>query len=161
MSWEDAQAYAAWLSAQTGCRYRLLSEAEWEYAARAGTASPYWWGEETSAARANFDVSALTGNPADNRARAVRVDAFAPNPWGLYQVHGNVWEWVEDVWHGDYMRAPADGSARQEGGASAHVTRGGSWANDPIDCRAAVRVRYPGNYRFSNFGFRVARDCVP
>jgi formylglycine-generating enzyme required for sulfatase activity len=160
ISWNDAQAYVTWLSKLTGQRYRLLSEAEWEYAARAGTETPFWWGYETSRERGNFDASSETGNPDDNRQRTLPVDQFEPNPWGLYQVHGNVWEWVEDAWHADYSGAPDDGSAWLEADAAARVMRGGSWHYPPIDCRSAVRMRYPPGIRFSNFGLRVARELA-
>jgi formylglycine-generating enzyme required for sulfatase activity len=100
VSWDDAKAYATWLSGKTGKTYRLLSEAEREYVARAGTTTPYWWGASISTSQANY-----------NSSKTVPVDSFQPNPWGLYQVHGNVWEWVEDCYNDTYIGALSDGSA--------------------------------------------------
>ena len=106
-SWEDAKAFVAWLHSQTGQNYRLLSEAEWEYAARAGTTTPFWWGSTINPAQANYDGNYVYGDGAkgEYREQTVAVGEFAANPWGFYQVHGNVWEWCEDHWHGTYNGA--------------------------------------------------------
>ena len=114
VSWNDANAYVAWLSNKTGKIYRLLSEAEREYVTRAGTTTPFWWGKSNSADQAQYNSLSSYGG-GKTRARIANktlpVDSFAPNPWGLYQVHGNVTEWVEDCWHENYVGAPTDGSA--------------------------------------------------
>ncbi len=143
VNWEDAKAYASWLSKQTGKSYRLLSEAEYEYAARAGTTTPFWWGSSITPEQANYDgtyVYAGGGRKGEYRHKTVPVKSFKPNPWGLYQVHGNAWSWVEDCWHDDYNGAPTDGSAWTSGDCSTRVLRGGSWINDPRDLRAAYRI---------------------
>ncbi len=159
VNWIDAQAYIKWLNEQTGKTYRLLSEAEWEYACRAGSATPFWWGTEISTDQANYNGNYVYGDgvKGEYREKTVAVDSFAPNPWGLYQVHGNVWEWVEDHWHENYEGAPIDGSVWQGGDASYCVLRGGSWNGNPRDLRSAYRLRnQPGN-RVIAFGFRLAR----
>jgi formylglycine-generating enzyme required for sulfatase activity len=163
-SWDDAQAYVAWLSRKTGKAYRLLSEAEWEYAARAGTTTVFWWGDRISTAQANYDgnYTFRGGAKGEYRVMTIPVDSFEPNPWGLYNVHGNVSEWVEDAWHADYSGAPKDGSAwLQSGDASRRVVRGGSWSIIPQNLRAANRARYSTVSRDGSFGFRVARTLSP
>ena len=163
VDWSDAKNYVQWLSKKTGKPYRLLSEAEREYVARAGTGTPFWWGSSITPADANYDgayVYAGGGGRGEYRRMTVPVDSFKPNPWGLYQVHGNVWEWAEDCRNLSYDGAPADGSAWMSGDCTAHVLRGGSWADDPVDLRAAYRVNnYPAD-RSNNYGYRVAR-AVP
>src|SRR5262249_51620815 len=153
VSWEDARAYAVWLSDQTGCSYWLPAEAEWEYCCRAGTTTPFWWGSSITPAQANYGGRAT-----------VPVSQFAPNGWGLYQVHGNVFEWCLDVWHDSYTRAPMDGSAWLKGNGSSRVVRGGSWKGDPRTLRAAHRKdAFAGwgvanrNYTYDEIGFRVGR----
>jgi formylglycine-generating enzyme required for sulfatase activity len=146
VDWEDAKAYAKWLSGKTGRNYRLPSEAEWEYAARAGTTTPYWWGQSITSEQANFCA---------DQNGTVPVTMFQPNPWGLYQVHGNVWEWTEDCWNNTYAGAPGDGSAWTSGVSSYNVLRGGSWGSLPRVMRAAYRYWRRG--RFYSTGFRVAR----
>ena len=113
VSWDDAKAYVAWLSNKTGKTYRLLSEAEREYVTRAGTTTPFWWGSSISTSQANYDGTNTYGSgvKGEFRHETLPVDSFQPNPWGLYQVHGNVWEWVEDCYHESYAGAPSDGSA--------------------------------------------------
>ena len=108
VSWEEANAYVVWLSRKTGKTYRLLSEAEREYVTRAGTTTPFWWGASISTQQANYNGNYTYGTEAKgvSRRQTVPVDSFQPNPWGLYQVHGNVWEWTEDCWHDDYSGAP-------------------------------------------------------
>ena len=164
---QDALAYVAWLNAQakaahpslTGNPYRLPSEAEWEYAARAGTNSARWWGDEIGKGNANCNGC---GSPWDDHVLA-EVDAFAANPFGLSGMLGNAWEWTADCWHSSYMGAPADGSAWTEPGCAKHVLRGGAWNNVPIFIRSAARSGTAddggsGDYDYSSLaGFRVAR----
>ena len=159
MSWEDAKAYVSWLAQKTGKAYRLLSEAEWEYVARAGTATAFWWGDSISTRQANYDGNhTFRGGPkGEYRQQTVPVGSFEPNPWGLYQVHGNVWEWCVDNWHADYKGAPQDGSVWQGGDVSLRVLRGGSWFSFPLVLRSAVRYGVPPVYRVSYVGFRLAR----
>jgi formylglycine-generating enzyme required for sulfatase activity len=163
--WEDAKAYVVWLSRKTGHAYRLLSEAEREYVTRAGTTTPFWWGTSISSRQANYDGTfSFPSGSADKgefRRETVPVDAFDPNPWGLYQVHGNVFEWVEDCWYPSYEGAPTDGSARAESDCTQHVLRGGSWNFAPWHLRAASRGRLAAAAFASGgvvgVGFRVAR----
>ena len=146
VSWDDAKQYVAWLARTTGQPYRLLSETEWEYAARAGTTTPYSWGDAFDATKANND-----------KGRTVPVGAYKPNAFGLHDMHGNVWEWVEDCWNGDYKSAPGDSAARTSGDCSRHVLRGGSWYSGPLVLRSAVRDWHRSDYRLNVNGFRVAR----
>jgi formylglycine-generating enzyme required for sulfatase activity len=148
VSWDDAQAYVKWLREKTDKEYRLLTEAEWEYAARAGTSARFWWGSTISTEQANYNRT---------KEMTVPVDEFGPNPWGLYQMHGNVWEWVEDAWNDCYRGGPVDGSAWRTGNRSLRVVRGGSWDNGPQNLRAAARITYLSYYRSDGLGFRVAR----
>ena len=148
-----AQAYVRWLSGKTGEEYRLLSEAEWEYVARAGTTTAYWWGDDIGRNRANCDGC---GSRWDNRQTAP-VGSFSANPFGLHDVHGNVWEWVEDCWNDGYRGAPTDGSAWESGECERRVLRGGSWYSVPELLRSADRDRYSAGGRLNNAGFRVAR----
>lgn len=151
VSWRDAQAYCAWLSEQTGQSYRLPSEAEWEYACRAGTQTPFHTGAAIYRDRANF---------ARKHERTVPVGSFAPNAFGLYDMHGNVWEWTQDCWHDNYDNAPDDGSAwlKKEGGkCNRRVVRGGSWSNDPRSLRSANRIRFDTDESLNLLGFRFAR----
>ena len=154
--WNHAREYVEWLSARTGAEYRLPSEAEWEYAARAGTATKYHWGNELGVNRANCDVC---GSEWDNRQTAP-VGSFAPNAFGLHDMHGNVWEWVEDCWNDTYADAPTDGSAWVAGDCIDRVLRGGSWGNSPRNLRAAIRAGVPSGSRFPIAGFRVARTLT-
>jgi formylglycine-generating enzyme required for sulfatase activity len=161
VSWRNARAYADWLSRKTGKRYRLLSEAEWEYAARAGSTQAFAFGPTLTASQANFDASARTElNPRGRaRGRALPVGAFRPNAFGLYDMHGNVWEWVEDCWNDDYgPAAPRDGSPALTGDCGGHVLRGGSWEDAASDLRAAARVGGAATDRSWSDGIRVARD---
>jgi len=161
VSWEDAKAYSAWMEQVTGRPYRLLSEAEWEYCCRAGTTTPFWWGLSITPAQANYDGNYVYkggSSRGEYRKTTVPVGSFAANPWGLHQVHGNVWEWCEDVWHDTYDGAPLDGSPWLQGGdASRRVLRGGSWFYIPRNLRAAYRGRFPLDDRYSILGFRLAR----
>jgi formylglycine-generating enzyme required for sulfatase activity len=138
VSWLDAQAYVEWLAKETSKPYRLPSEAEWEYACRAGTTTPFSYGETIITDQANYDSHYTYGKGAEGVyrwRRTTEVGSFAANPWGLYDMHGNVWEWVEDVWHGNYEGAPADGSpwtnVLGKESSSHRVLRGGSWEDDP------------------------------
>ena len=152
ISWNDAREYVDWLSRKTGKTYRLLSEAEWEYAARAGTTSKYAFGDTLNAKQAKFSGGK------QGIGETVEVGSFPPNNWGLYDMHGNVWEWVEDCYAPDYAGAPTDGSARVGPGCGAHALRGGSWDYAPADLRSAVRYHLPAIYRVDEIGFRVARE---
>lgn len=143
-SWERASGFVACLSRLTSVNYRLLSEAEWEYCCRAGTTTAYSFGSDVSAQQARFE-----------QERPLPVDAFTPNPWGLYQMHGNVWEWCADRWHPNYEGAPTDGSPWTVGTSNARVVRGGSWASNRILLRSTYRDTYEAG---SEVGFRVARD---
>ena len=153
VSWDDAQAYVSWLSSETGVLYRLPSEAEWEYAARAGTTTAYSWGNEIGRNRANCDGC---GSEWDDEMTAP-VGSLGANAWGLHDMHGNVSEWVEDCWHETYAGAPADGSAWTAGGdCDQRVVRGGSSINSPRNLRAASRSGPGAGLRFRYYGFRVA-----
>jgi formylglycine-generating enzyme required for sulfatase activity len=159
VNWHDAEAYTKWLSEKTGKPYRLLSEAEWEYAARAGTQTPFWWGSSISPEQANYDCNyTFGGGPKGEWLQStVPVSRYQPNPWGLYQVHGNVSEWCEDCWNERHSGAPADGSARTTGDCGLRVLRGGSWDYVPQSLRAARRDRNYSGLRINGIGFRVAR----
>lgn len=161
VSWEDAQNYVAWLSKYTGQTYRLLSEAEREYIARAGSKTPFWWGNSITPKEANYDGTKRYTDEATGlyRQQTLPVDAFPPNPWGFYQVSGNTWDWVEDCYHDSYENSPTDGSARVIGDCSHRVLRGGSWGSQPRNLRSAARWRQPIDTREPYYGFRVAREC--
>ena len=157
VSWDDVQQYVGWLSRLTGKAYRLLTEAEWEYAARAGSNTRFSWGDEPGADHANCSDCGSTWN-----SQTARVGSFKPNAFGLHDLHGNVWEWVEDSWHENYQGAPTDGSAWLEGGDPHYrVIRGGSWHNEGELIRAAVRFDRNHRVRFDTLGFRVARTMRP
>ncbi|MFL9828674.1 formylglycine-generating enzyme family protein, partial [Rhodoplanes sp. SY1] len=163
VSWTDAQAYVDWLKKKTGKDYRLLSDSEREYVTRAGTTTPFWWGSSISTKQANYDGRFTYGNAPEWewRTKTVPVDTFEPNPWGLYQVHGNVWEWVADCWHKNYDGAPSDGAARTTGDCRYRVLRGGSWFFEPRYLRAASRYSYVPAVQNDNTGFRVGRALTP
>jgi formylglycine-generating enzyme required for sulfatase activity len=167
VSWDDAQAYVKWLSAKTGQTYRLLSEAEWEYACRAGSETAFWWGDTISASQANYDATNVYwgGSPGEYRKKTVPVDQFQPNPWGLYQMHGNVGEWCEDCWNWSYAGKPASlkatGGVWTTGDCSQRVLRGGSWYSVPPVLRSAYRSRSLATNRYGYAGFRVARTITP
>lgn len=168
VSWDDAQAYAAWLSARTGRAYRLPSEAEFEYAARAGAATTFPWGDEAAdvCAHANgFDLAAKRSHPDwnslecdDGFAFTAPVRAFPANAFGLYGMTGNVFQWTEDCFHDSYVGAPADGSAWTSGDCSVRAIRGGSWLNGARGLRAAMRDRDPQHSPYANIGIRVAHS---
>ena len=157
VSWEDAVAYTRWLSEQTGERYRLPSEAEWEYAARAGSVTVYSWGNEIGSNRAHCFGC---GSQWDGEQTAP-VGSFDPNGWGLHDLHGSVWEWVQDCWNEDYYGSPKDGSAWESGDCSQRVLRGGSWVNFPRLLRSALRFRIASTFRSLIIGLRVARTITP
>jgi formylglycine-generating enzyme required for sulfatase activity len=158
VSWNDAKQYLSWLTHLTGKDYRLLTEAEWEYATRAGAHTRYSWGDDPRVGNANCDGC---GSQWDLQQPAP-VASFKPNAFGLYDVHGNVWEWVEDTWHENYADAPSDGSAWLRGGDPHYrVVRGGSWRNESELVRAAVRFPRNVHVRFDTLGFRVARTIKP
>ena len=154
VSWDDAQAYLKWLSASSGKAYRLPTEAEWEYAARGGTATRYWWGEQPVPGKANCKEC---GPPwrADGPAN---VGSFAANAFGLHDVSGSVWEWVADCWHNSYKDAPNDGRAWDAPHCSVRVIRGGSWREGLSYMVASTRFKYDASVRHSQNGFRVARN---
>ena len=159
VSWDDARSYVEWLSRETGERYRLLSESEWEYVARAGTQTPFHFGEAISPGQANYDGNHTygPGRKGPFRKKTVPVGSFSPNRFGLHDVHGNVWEWVQDCRSASYQRPPADGGARETRGCSDRVARGGSWNDLPAYLRSAFRNAYQAGVRRSVIGFRVAR----
>jgi formylglycine-generating enzyme required for sulfatase activity len=166
VDWTDAKAYVDWLRSKTGKPYRLLTEQEWEYAARAGTTTPFWWGSEISSAQANYDGRTAygAGRKGTWRQATMRVDSFEPNPWGLYNVHGNVWEWIEDCYqyeqgYGNAAQAPKSVAERWGStcGPDARGMRGGSWVDDPDYLRSARRVWHRPRGRLNYLGLRVAR----
>ena len=157
VSWEEAQQYVAWFSKMTNQSYRLLTEAEWEYAARAGTTTAYPWGDEIGTGNANC---VGCGGQGDNQ-KILPVGSFKPNAFGLYDVVGNVWQWVEDCDHGDYNGAPTDGSAWNSGDCNLRVVRGGAWNNAPRPLRSAVRFSHSPVSRLRNLGFRIGRTLAP
>ena len=164
VNWQDARAYAEWLARQTGKAYRLLSEAEWEYVARAGTQTARYWGERE-------DGQCRYGNGADSRtdfewrvgcddgyARTAPVGSYAVNGFGLYDVLGNVHEWVEDCWNESYAGAPRNGQMWKTGNCNRRVGRGGSWTGSPRHLRSASRYWTSADYRNYDNGFRLARS---
>jgi formylglycine-generating enzyme required for sulfatase activity len=165
VNWYDAKAYAAWLSKTTGKDYWLLSEAQREYMTRAGTTTPFWWGSSITPAQANYNGNGVYkggGSIGEFRGRTLPVDSFEPNPWGLYNVHGNVSDWTEDCWNDSNSGNPGDGTARTQTGACDHrVVRGGSWNLSPRFLRSAARYGGPPDNRNFNFGFRVGRTLTP
>ena len=170
VSWDQAKAYVAWLSRVTGRPYRLLSEAEWEYAARGVTSAkaphpPYWWGNTASHEYANYGTDQCCNGNVEGRDRwfyTAPVGQFPANAFGLHDMHGNVWEWVEDPWHESYDGAPKDGTVWiEDGDAGRRVVRGGSWIDYPEILRSAVRVGYSTDYRNYDLGFRVGRTLTP
>ena len=171
VSWDDASAYVSWLSRLTGKRYRLLSEAEWEYAARAGTTTMRFWGDNAnmSCDHANgADITARqrvrgakdwgVANCDDGFAYTAPVGSYRANRFGLHDMLGNVWEWTQDCWNANYQGASTDGHAWLAGDCSMRAVRGGSWDDAPAGLRAAYRVGSPTVVRVYGRGFRVARD---
>jgi len=174
VNWGDARAYAEWLSKRTGKTYRLPSEAEREFVTRAGTTTPFWWGTSITPQQANYDgTRAYKGGGSTGawRKATVPVDTFKANSWGLYNVHGNVFEWTADCWNAENAGNPGDGSARtsiaavvmdaNRGGCGGRMLRGGAWSDDPRELRSARRVGRPADLRGDRTGFRVARAVGP
>ncbi len=167
VSWLDAKAYVKWLGRKSGKSYRLLSEAEWEYAARAGSATPYFFGSDEGklceyANGPDKSTSFSWRNKAcdDGSSRVATVGSYKSNNFGLYDVHGNVWEWVEDYWHETYKDAPVDGSAwgrSSDSETASHVLRGADWLHGADVQRSAYRHYNTPSYRDNLTGFRVAR----
>ncbi|MGQ0673382.1 MAG: formylglycine-generating enzyme family protein [Hyphomicrobium sp.] len=164
ISHADASTYAGWLAKLTGHGYRLPSEAEWEYAARAGTSTAYWWGDTAAASDGSANANCRDCGPQPGSRPPMPVDSFKPNPWGLFNVHGNVWEWTADFYCENYASGPADGSARLvddcavKDAPGLRVFRGGSGFYEAAKMRAASRLRNYEDFRNFSVGFRVARD---
>ena len=154
VSWDNAQQYVNWLGKVSGKPYRLPSEAEWEYAARGGTSTRYWWGEQMRAGNANCKDCGQPWHPEG----PVNVGSFGANPYGLYDMNGSVWEWVSDCWHTTYKGAPSDGRPWDEANCRVRVIRGGSWRDGADYMMSSTRFKYDASVRYSQNGFRVARD---
>jgi formylglycine-generating enzyme required for sulfatase activity/class 3 adenylate cyclase len=154
VSWTDAQQYVTWLSQLTGRNYRLPTEAEWEYAARATTSTRYWWGNQIV-----FDMANCKGcgEPYDT-AEPVKVGNYEPNPYGVYDMAGGVAQWTSDCWHKDYQGAPKDASSWDSANCRERVLRGGSWMNVADSLRTSSRAYYDANVRYPAHGFRVVRS---
>lgn len=173
---KDVEDYAAWLSKQTDQKFRLPNDAEWEYAARAGTTTARYWGDGQTdfcahANMADLSLAGLAGTQATNAndfaqcddtfPRTAPVGSFPPNPWGLYDMIGNVWQWTADAWHPNYNDAPTDGSAwLQDGAVGRRSVRGGSWSNNPGRSRAGIRNVTDRGLRYSGVGFRLVREIA-
>ncbi len=154
VSWDDALAYSKWLSKQTGKNYRLPSEAEWEYAARAGATTSYWWGYDKGKGMAHcFDCGTEL-----NTSRPAKVGSYPPSPFGLYDTAGNLYEWVHDCYHRNYQGAPDDGSVWEGGDCSVRVVRGGAFRSPATSMRVENREKFPSNKGQYNVGIRLARD---
>jgi formylglycine-generating enzyme required for sulfatase activity len=168
VSWEAAIEFCRRLSQRTGRRYTLPSEAQWEYACRAGTTTPFHFGSTISTKLANYNGNEVYGDGAKGNFRQQTTDvaSFPANPWGLHDMHGNVWEWCSDQWHGNYEGAPEDGGAwivkeakEHKNSMNGRLLRGGSWLDGPGVCRSACRVVVRPGVRDGDFGFRVC--CLP
>jgi formylglycine-generating enzyme required for sulfatase activity len=164
VSWDDAIEFCARLSHKTGKPYRLPSEAEWEYACRAGTTTPFHFGETITTDLANYDGNSTYGSglKGECRQQTTEVGKFPPNAFGLYDMHGNILDWCQDAWY-SYKEAPRDGTAwmsennnwMSENNKDARLLRGGSWKNTPRSCRSAYRFKHAHSYGFNLVGFRV------
>ena len=170
VSWDDAELYVKWLSVRTGRRYRLLSESEWEYAARAGTTTPFHTGATISMYQANYNGRNIYYDGRDiygggdwgaYRQRTIPVGSFPANGFGLHDMHANVYEWVQDCWNDSYRGAPRYGRAWESGDCLRRVLRGGAWGKPPSSLRSAYRIRFSTAGRSSDVGFRVARKFTP
>ncbi len=148
VNWRDAQSYVNWLSRMTSGHYRLLSESEWEYVARAGSTTAYHFGDDIDPGKANYD---------DEFRKTTAVGSYPGNAFGLHDMHGNVSEWVEDCWVDNYRQAPVNGAAMTEGPCESRVLRGGTWDNEPQYLRSAFRHGYFAEFRLSGIGFRIAK----
>jgi formylglycine-generating enzyme required for sulfatase activity len=158
VNWHEAVEFCARLSQKTGREYRLPTEAEWEYACRAGTTTPFHFGPTLTTNLANYDGNYVYGSGPKGvyREQTTDVGSFPPNAFGIYDMHGNVWEWCLDHWHDNYKGAPTDGSAWIEGGDSnRRLLRGGSWIDAPRNCRSAYRGGFGPVVRLITFGFRI------
>ncbi len=163
VSWDDVQVFIEWLNSRMGDNYRLPSEAEWEYAARAGTKTPFNTGDCINSNQANFEGNAFKAagctEEGEYRKQTVAVGSFPANAFGLYDMHGNVWEWVEDCWHWSYDGAPTDGSAwtGSTSECERHVMRGGAWHGSVSYMRSAYRFRFPREAKSGGIGFRLVK----
>jgi eukaryotic-like serine/threonine-protein kinase len=159
VSWDDAVEFCNKISQKTGRTYRLPSEAEWEYACRAGTTTPFYFGETITTDLANYNGTAIPYGSAPQgvyRQETTEVGKFPPNAFGLYDMHGNVWEWCQDIWNDNYSQAPTDGSARLNGNDNQRkLLRGSSWFNNPESCRSTYRTYAAHDNRLYDYGFRV------
>ena len=154
VSWDDAQVYLKWLTTTSGKPYRLPTEAEWEYAARGGTSSRFWWGEQMALGKADCKDC----GPPWRSETPGKAGSFAPNPWGLYDVNGSVWEWVSDCWHNSFKDAPSDAKSWETPNCSVRVIRGGSWREGAPYMVSSSRFKYDASVRHAQNGFRVARN---
>jgi formylglycine-generating enzyme required for sulfatase activity len=154
VSWNDTTDFLSWLSHKTGKPYRLPTEAEWEYAARGGTQTRYWWGNQIEVGKADCRGC---GGPYDPQ-QPTKVGSFPANPFGIYDMAGNIAQWVSDCWHKDYHGAPNDGSSWDSQNCKDRVLRGGSWRDSPIALRVSDREYYEADVRYPTHGFRVARS---
>jgi formylglycine-generating enzyme required for sulfatase activity len=161
VSWHEAVEFCQRLSKQTGRTYRLPSEAEWEYACRADTTTPFYFGETLTTAFANYNGSPYRDEPSgEDRGETIAVGQFPPNAFGLHDMHGNVYEWCQDDWHGNYEGAPTDGTAWVSDDEDvSKIIRGGSWINVPRNCRSAYRGNSTPGVRYNTFGFRVVCEA--
>ena len=155
VSWDDATAFAQWLSAQTGKHYRLPSEAEWEYAARAGSVTRFTWGDKLGVSE---ETRATWGGALTGKGATEPVGSFAANAFGLHDVHGNAMEWVQDCFEPDYRGAPVDGTSREQCASKRRVLRGGSWFDLEFAMRSASRAAEEPSTPYDSYGFRLARD---
>lgn len=157
VSWHDAQQYISWLNTKTGLNFRLPTEREWEFAARAGTSSRYFWGNEIGDNHANCVFCGSTWTDYFSGMTAP-VGSFEPNEFGVYDMHGNVWEWVQDCWTNTYEERYEERDAEGPSDCTKRVSRGGSWNSVPREVRSSVRVWIDPSFRFYAQGFRLARD---
>jgi len=154
INWHDAQEFINWINKKTKKNYRLPSESEWEYAARAGSATAYSWGDEIGTNNASCNGC----NEGDDESIINQVKKHPANAYGLYDMHGNVWEWIADCWHPNYSGAPSDNQAWEPNGCKRFVVRGGSGGNIPTDLRSSNRAVMDSDQRLNSLGFRIALD---
>jgi len=160
VSWKDASAFCRWLSVKEGRNYRLPKEAEWEYACRAGTTTPFFWGETISTDQANYDGNYTYGNGHKGvyRKKTMPVGSFPTNAWAIHDMHGNVWEWCADRFSGDYYHHSPSKDPKGPSSGKYRVLRGGSWYNHPRILRSALRFGKDPSHQDDNLGFRVVMD---